>query len=169
MRVTLSSQRAQEYLVRGGNSRLSDAIRAYGAPSCRNMTRTRLTATWAARGIRIDARARRALPQGRAGCSSPASVHVSEIRLTNRRWTTSLGLRVGDPVARLRARYPNAAYVRARPGSSRGEYYLVWQRRRCLAPCTPEERRRGIKVPRLTAQVANGRVTAFRLPVSHAG
>jgi hypothetical protein len=169
VRVTLAVQRAQEYLVRGGNSRLSDAIKAFGAPSCRIVTRTRLTATWVARGVRVDARAKRALPRRTSGCSAPASLHVSEIRLTDQRWTTSLGLRVGDPVARLLARYPKAAYVRGRPGSSSGEYYLVWQRKRCVAGCTAEERRRGIKVPRLTAQVANGRVTVFRLPVSPTG
>ena len=78
---------------------------------------------------------------------------------------TSLGLHVGDSVARLRGRHPKAASVRGRPGSSRSEYYLVWQRKRCLELCTSEERRRGIKIPRLTAQVVNGKVVAFRLPV----
>lgn len=169
VRATLAFQRAQEYLVRGGNSRLSDAVKAFGAPSCRAVTRARVVATWVARGIRIEAGAKRTVPRGKAGCSSPGSLHVSEIRLTDRRWTTSVGLRVGDPVARLRARYPKAAYVRGRPGSSKGEYYLVWQRKRCLTHCTPVERRRGINVPRLTAEVTNGRVAAFRLPVGPTG
>jgi hypothetical protein len=159
-------QRVHEYTIRSRNTRLSDAIGAFGKPSCKVIGRKHVVASWLARGMRIDSRSARALPAGKTGCTSPSLIQVAEIRLTNQRWMTSLGLRVGDPVTKLRRLYPRSPYVRARAGSSRNEYYLVWRHARCSGPCTPEARRRGVNVPRLTAQVANGKVVALRLPVT---
>ena len=51
VRATLTFQRAQEYFVRGGNSRLSDAIKAFGAPSCRVVSRTQVIATGSRAGF----------------------------------------------------------------------------------------------------------------------
>ena len=161
VRASMTFQRAQEYTVRTRNRRLSDAITAYGRPSCRVVTAKHVVATWVERGIRIDSLSNRALPSGKTGCSSPSLIYVSEIRLTDRRWVTSLGLRVGDTIARLRRLYPRSPYVR----SQRNEYYLVWRHARCTRSCTPQTRRHGVNFPRLSAQVANGRVVALWLPV----
>jgi hypothetical protein len=158
-------QRAAEYTVRGRNTRLADAINAYGKPSCRVMSRKHVVATWVNRGIRIDSLTNRALPAARTGCSSPTLIHVSEIRLTDRRWVTSLGLRVGDTTSKLRRLYPRSPYARARRGSSRNEYYLVWRHERCRGSCSPQARRQGVNHPLLTAQVANGKVVALWIPV----
>jgi hypothetical protein len=158
-------QRAGEYVIRARTTRLADAIKAYGKPVCRAVKPRQAVATWPRRGIRVDSRADRALPRGRTGCSSPALVRVWELRLTDRRWVTSLGLHVGDRVAELRKRYPKARFVRASRASGPAQYYLVWRHERCTRACTARERRYGVDHPRLTAQVRNGRVVAFRLPV----
>lgn len=158
-------QRAGEYTVRTRNTRLVDAIAAYGNPSCRVVTARHVVATWAARGIQIDARTKIAVPKGRTGCSSPGLMYVSEIRLADRRWVTALGLRVGDGVAKLRRLYPRAPYVAAARGSSRNEYSLVRRHGRCVGTCTAAQKRNGVAYPRLTAQVKGGRVIAFWLPV----
>jgi hypothetical protein len=157
--------RAGEYTIRGRNPRLADAIKAYGKPNCRVVSRMSVVATWPSRGIRVDNRTGRALPRGKTGCSAPALVQVWEIRLTDRRWTTSLGLRVGASAAELRRRYPKALVVRANRASGPAEYYLVWRRERCARGCAARERRDGVIRPRLAAVVKNGRVVAFRIPV----
>ena len=83
-------QRAGEYTVRGSNTLLQDAIDAYGAPSSCKVggSSSYGVATWATRGIRIDAATYGGLPAGETVCTSPYLVYVSEIRLTDRRWTT---------------------------------------------------------------------------------
>jgi hypothetical protein len=121
-----------------------------------------VVATWVGRGIRIDSRTNRAHPAAKTGCSSPTLIHVSEIRLTERRWVTSLGLRVGDTISKLRRLYPRSPYARARPGSSRNEYYLVWRHERCRGSCSQQAKRQGVNHPLLTAQVENGKVVALR-------
>jgi hypothetical protein len=165
VRASQTFQRAHEYTVGARNTRLSDAINAFGKPSCRAISSRHVVASWAARGIRIDSVTNRPLPAGKTGCSSPRSIHVSEIRLTDRRWMTSLGLRVGDTVGKLRRLYPRSPYVRARSKSSRNEYYLVWRHERCKSKCASKARRGGVNYPRLTAQVENGRIVALWLPV----
>ena len=165
VQATTTFQRAHEYTVRARNTRLSDAIKAYGKPACKVAGRGHVVATWIDRGIRIDGVANRPLPRGKTGCSAPSLVYVSEIRLTDGRWMTSLGLRVGDTITKLRRLYPRSPYARARSASSRNEYYLVWRHVRCMRNCTPQMRRDGVNYPRLTAQVANGRVVALWLPV----
>ena len=165
VRASNTYQRADEYIIRTTNTRLSDAIKAYGKPSCRVVTSRHVVATWVARGIRIDSSTSRPLPAGKTGCSAPASVRVSDIRLSDARWMTSLGLRVGDPEKKLRTLYPRSPYVRAQRGAGRNEYYLVWRHGPCAGTCTARARRIGVNHPRLTAQVENGRVIALWLPV----
>jgi hypothetical protein len=165
VRVSASLQRAGEYTVRAGNSRLADAIAAYGRPSCKVVGPRQAVATWPSRGIRIDSRTTRALPRGKSGCSAPQLMNVAEIRLTDRRWTTSLGLHVGDATSKLRKLYGRVLYARASRPSSRNEYYLVWRHGKCISSCTKAAKRNGVDYPRLTAQVKNGKVIAFRIPV----
>ena len=165
VRVTASSQRAAEYTARAGNTRLSDAIDAYGTPSCKAVGARQVIATWESRGIRIDGRTARALPRSKTGCSAPQLISVSEIRLTDRRWTTSLGLHVGDTVSKLRKLYGRVLSARATRASTPNEYYLVWRHGKCVGSCTTTAKRNGVDYPRLTAQIKNGQVVAFRLPV----
>jgi hypothetical protein len=165
VRVSASLQRAGEYTVRAGNSRLADAIAAYGRPSCKVVGPRQAVATWPSRGIRIDSRTTRALPRRKTGCSAPQLMNVAEIRLTDRRWTTSLGLHVGDATSKLRKLYGRVLYARASRASSRNEYYLVWRHGKCISGCTKAAKRKGVDYPRLTAQVKNSKVIAFRIPV----
>ena len=106
------------------------------------------------------------MPRDENGCISPDLIYVSEIRLTDRRWTTSLGLRVGDRTTKLRRLYPKAPYVDRKQAWGRNQHYLVWRHGRCvIGYCTPYEQRYGIDIAQLMAQVKNGRVIAFWLPV----
>ena len=162
--VSAGRQQAGEFTVRSGTARLADAVAAYGRPSCRVSAPGRVAAVWSGRGIRIDGVALRSPPRGTSLCSATALVRVAEIRLTDRRWTTGLNLHVGDSTRRLKSLYPRSALVR----SPRTEYYLVWRHERCVSRCTAQAKRRGVNVPRLSAEIVNGRVVAFRLPVSAA-
>ena len=162
--VSAGRQQAGEYTVAGGTARLADAVAAYGRPSCRVIAPGRVAAVWSGRGIRIDGVALRSPPRGTSLCSATALVRVAEIRLTDRRWTTGLNLRIGDTTRRLQSLYPRSALVR----SPRTEYYLVWRHERCVSRCTTQAKRRGVNVPRLSAEIVNGRVFAFRLPVTAA-
>ena len=128
-------------------------------------TNNHVVAEWPSRGIWIDAWTFGLIPEDEDGCISPDLIHVSEIRLTGTRWVTSLGLRVGDPTTKLRRLYPKSPYVPGTQAWRRNHYYLVWRRGPCIGVCTPAEKRFGVDYPQLMAQVKNGRVVAFWLPV----
>ena len=167
-------QRAGEYTVRTGsrNTYLQAAIDAYGRPSsCKVVgSNNHVVATWAARGIWIDAWTYGYMPEDEDGCISPDLIHVSEIRLTDARWTTALGLRVGDPTTKLRRLYPRSPYEAAGKHRSQSEYFLVWRHESCvIGVCSAYEERHGIDVSQLSAQVKNGRVVAFWIPVGGQG
>jgi hypothetical protein len=160
-------QRAGEYTVRIRNTRLRNAINAYGKPtSCRVIgSDNHVVAVWESRGIWIDAWTYGGLPAGEDGCMSPDLISVSEIRLTDARWITALGLRVGDRTTKLRRLYPKSPYVDAKQAWGRNQYYLVWRRGPCIGVCSPSEDKYGVDIPQLTAEVRNGHVVAFWLPV----
>ena len=73
------------------------------------------------------------------------------MRLFGSRWRTSRGLRVGDPVTRIKRLYPRARYV-SRPPQP-GEWWLQARRQAEL----------GVQ-PLLVAEVGAGRVIALRVP-----
>jgi hypothetical protein len=162
VRAGKTFQRAGEYIVRTQNTHLADAIQAYGEPTeCRVVSSSHVVATWADRHIWISAWTFGGMPAGENGCTSPDLIYVSQIRLSDGRWTTSLGLHVGDPTAKLRSLYPRAK----RHALRGGEDWLVTRHGPCIGVCSAVEIRRGVNYPRLTAQVRQGRVTAFWLPV----
>jgi hypothetical protein len=188
IKVTKDLQQAGEYAILRQTS-VAAAIAAYGKAVCRVLDRRSVVATWGGRGIRITGVANSPLPAGKTGCSAPALVRVAEIRLTDRRWTTGLNVHVGDTVQKLRRLYERrwttglnvhvgdtvqklrrlyerTSFVRTTAARRRSEYYLVWRRVPCVARCTAQAKRRGINIPRLSAEVKNGRVVAFRLPVA---
>jgi hypothetical protein len=163
-----SFKRAGEYTVRLRNTYLQDAINAYGAPSkCRVVdSNNHVITTWAIRGIWIEAWTYGAMPRDEDGCVSPDLIHVSQIRLTDKRWVTSLGLRVGDPTTKLRRLYPTSPYVEADRAWGRNHYYLVWRHGPCVVGvCSAYQLKYGIDTPQLMAQVRAGHVVAFWLPV----
>jgi hypothetical protein len=73
---------------------------------------------------------------------SPDAKHRSTT-VTGSRWRTSLGLKIGDPLARLRKLYPKA--FREKPG-------VYWLKTRPFA---------GLAFPGLEAKIVNGRVASF--------
>ena len=162
-----SFQRGGEYTVRGRNTYLQDAINAYGQPSnCRVVgSNNHVMANWSSRGIWIDAWTNGPMPNDEDGCMSPDLIHVSQIRLTDKRWVTSLGLRVGDATTKLRRLYPRSPYVAANQAWGQNHYYLVGTHGPCIGVCTAYEERVGVDYPRLMAQVKSGRVIAFWMPV----
>lgn len=166
-------QRAGEYILRSSdrNTYVEKALAAYGPGRCRVAdSDNHAVFTWPARGITIDAWTYDGMPSTENGCTSPDLIHVSEIKLADRRWTTALGLHVGDPTTKLRRLYPRSPYVDVRQGARRTEYFLVWRHERCLIGiCSAYEQRHGIDVPQLTAQIRQGRVIAFWLPVGGQG
>jgi hypothetical protein len=74
----------------------------------------------------------------------PAGRHVSTT-VADRRWRTSVGLKIGDTVTKLRRLYPRAE--KDTPG-------VWWLTKRSFA---------GLPFPGLEAKVKNGRVAAFTL------
>jgi hypothetical protein len=82
-------------------------------------------------------------------CGPMAKHKVSTI--TGPRWHTSAGLKIGDPVARLRQLYPKA--WREKPG-------IWWLKTRYLA---------GLPFPGLEAKIVKGRVASFTVHGPRAG
>jgi hypothetical protein len=160
-------QRVGEYVSRGRNTDIQGMIDALGPPSsCRVAGSSNHSVfTWVARGIWVDAWTNGYMPEGENGCISPDLIHVSQIRLRDKRWTTSLGLRVGDRTTKLRLLYPRAQYYGRRERFRRNEYWLVVNHGPCIGGCTPYEEQHGVDYPRLTAEVRQGRVIAFWVPV----
>ena len=73
-------------------------------------------------------------------------------------WRTNRGLRVGDPVARVRRLYPRARLHRSDPDRTMVGYWLV-TRHRCAEVG-------GGAYPSLLGSIAGGRITALRLTAS---
>jgi hypothetical protein len=167
LRAGTRFQHVGEYTIRAANTRFADAIAGWGnAGSCKVAgSDDHAVATWPERGIWVDLWTYGGLPVGENGCTSPDLISVSEIRLTDRRWSTSFGLHVGDATTKLRKLYPKAAYQDRRTGARRSEYWLVTRHSACIGVCTPYQDKHGVEVPRLTAQVRGGRVIAFWVPV----
>lgn len=172
VRAGKNFQRAGEYTVRLSNTRFEDAIKAYGKPSsCRLVGGVNhAIAVWSDRGIWIELWTYGFMPEDENGRISPDLINVSDVRLTDARWTTSLGLHVGDRTTKLRRLYPNAPYLGRKQAGGRNLYDLVQRHGACFfESCTPYEQRHGIDFAQLTAQVRNGRLVAFWLPVAGQG
>jgi hypothetical protein len=148
---------------------LGAATTAFGAPSsCR---RVRLedgaVVWWHTLGVRLLLATLAAIPRTTTPCTY-ARMPIDNVRLTSRRWTTSLGLRVGDGEAKLRRLYPHATFHRRGRGehSPWGSYWLVATPSRCVfGDCSHRLR----PVPRLVAAIRAGRVAFFVVPVGAQG
>jgi hypothetical protein len=84
------------------------------------------------------------------GACGPEAKH-RQTTLTGRHWRTSAGLKIGDPLARLRQLYPKA--FREKPGT-------WWLKTRSLA---------GLLFPGLEAKILKGRVASFTVHGPRAG
>jgi hypothetical protein len=144
---------------------LRGATEALGPPTaCRTIRHaTHGRASWRSLGVSIDLLTYGGLPEGRNACSAPARIHVNWVRVTGTRWVTSRGLRVGDPVAKLRRLYPHAR-ANLRENWPRG-YWLVSRRTACIGICSTPF----VCVPQLLAETRDGRTIAFFLHVGAQG
>ena len=128
----------------GGFPRAGDvrsAVAVFGEPSgFTDRIYDRCTLHWKALGLSMQTY----YSQGALDPCGDSARHVSTTA-TDRRWRTSLGLRIGDPAAKLRRLYPKAQY------QGKGEWWLT------LRPFA------GIELPGLAARVRNGRVASFTL------
>ncbi len=98
------------------------------------------------------------LPAGKTGCTAPASIHVSTVRVTGTRWYTSFGLRVGDSVVKLRRLYRRAQSTRGVPGWYGSGYWLVTERIACIGECGGKQ---WVTAPVLVGEVRNSRAARF--------
>jgi len=101
---------------------------------------------WPSRGITMDT-----LFPGAANPCGPKGNHLSTT-VTDKRWTTDTGLRIGDPAARIRELYPDAG----KPSSDG----IVELFTRDFS---------GLPLPSLTAKIVKDRVVALTLYGPHRG
>ena len=138
---------------------------AFGEPSsCRSIRlEDGAIVRWRALGVRIILATLGAIPAGKTSCTWGA-MPIFVVDVTGRSWTTSLGLRVGDGVNKLRRLYPRAPYIERNRGEAfpGHAYWLVTKRTTCVgANCGV----RLVTVPQLIAKIRDGRVVEFVLPV----
>lgn len=121
------------------------AIELLGTPTARIPGFNQCTLEWPARGIKMETSLTGANPCG------PEGKHLSTT-VTDKRWETDAGLRIGDPAGRIQELYPDAG-----PPNSDG---IVEIFTRDFS---------GLPLPSLTANVVKGRVTALTLYGPHRG
>jgi hypothetical protein len=148
---------------------LGGARRALGEPS--SCHRIRLEdgsiARWNNLGVRVVTATLGVIPSGASSCSYDR-MPVSVVTVIGRGWQTSLGLRVGDTVAKLHRLYPLATFHPASRGESspKDSYWLVTRWAACLGDCGGAHY---VTAPRLVAQIHDGRVKAITFPVGAQG
>ena len=120
---------------------VGDAVDVFGQPSgIANAIYDRCTLRWQRLGLTMETY----YSQGALSPCGDSGRHVSTT-VTDRRWRTSKGLRVGDPAGKLRRLYPRAA------PQGRGEWWLL------VRPFA------GVELPGLAAHVRKGRVISLTL------
>jgi hypothetical protein len=148
---------------------LGGARRAMGEPSsCRRIhLEDGSIADWRSLGIRVVTATLGVIPGGATSCSYDR-MPVSVVTVTGREWHTSLGLRVGETVAKLHRLYPSASFHRTSRGDSspKDSYWLVTRWAACLGDCSGA---RYVTAPQLVAQIHAGRVKAIIFPVGAQG
>jgi hypothetical protein len=167
IRASATFQRLGEWRIDRAPT-LPGAVDALGSPTtCRTIRfANHGRAVWGSLGVSVDLLTYGGLPPGRNACTAPSVMRVNWVRVTGRRWITARGLRVGDPVSKLRARYPHA------PRNPRGTwprpraYWLVTRLTACIGLC---EGVRFVTVPQLLAEVRGGRVIALFFHVGAQG
>ncbi len=118
---------------------VQEAIEVFGTPASReNQAYDKCTLTWPSHGVVMET----FYTNATLNPCGPEGRHV-KTTVTDRRWRTSKGLRIGDSLRKLRQLYPKAKK------EAPGRWRLIT---RPLA---------GLPYPGLEARIKNGRVTAF--------
>jgi hypothetical protein len=118
-------------------------------------------AVWNGRGFSLYATTL-AYAEGPA-CQYPDQYQVDHVTVTGHRWTTSLGLHVGDGAARLHRLYPDAKLHRAPRGAAWTGYWLVTTRSYDFIAD------KKATMPTLVAKLNQGRVSALTFPIGAQG
>jgi hypothetical protein len=131
--------------LRVARSDLADARARFGAPATTRRVQAECIASWRGIGLTL------AFLELSGGDPCRAGSLVRATITSRAHWRTAKGLRVGDPVARLRALYPGA---RSRRSIAQWTGYWLVTRRACeLGGFEP--------YPGLLARVRHGRVSAL--------
>jgi hypothetical protein len=134
---------------------LGGAISAFGTPKLDRGSDVTCRATWVRHALTIDFY--------NLGGGDPCSRRFGffgRAIMRGDHWRTSKGLRLGDPVARLRRLYPTARFHIGKRGFRPSGWWLVVRKNRFGLPGTS---------PGLLAETRNGRVTAFRVQYQRGG
>jgi hypothetical protein len=152
--AVVSDERLGSFRVKTDGT-LGGAIRAFGAPSLKRGSDVTCRARWGRHALTIDFY--------NLGGDDPCSRRFgffSRAIMRGDHWRTSKGLRLGDPVARVRSLYPQARFHSGRRGFRPSGWWLVSRRNRCGLPGT---------YAGLVAETSRGRVTAFRVHYQRGG
>ena len=122
------------------DARVERALQLFGRATTVNPIYDSCTLVWRSLGLTLKSY----YSQGALPPCGPSALHVSTTA-TDRRWRTSVGLRIGDPSAKIRRLYPKATY------QGKGEWWLS------LRPFA------GIDLPGLSARAKAGRVVSLTL------
>lgn len=122
------------------NAKVERALQLFGRATTVEPIYDSCTLVWRSLGLTM----RSYYSQGALPPCGPSALHVSTTA-TDRRWRTSAGLRIGDPVRKLAQLYPKATY------QGRGEWWLT------VRPFA------GIDLPGLSAKVKAGRILSLTL------
>ena len=98
---------------RGHATTYGDAIAAFGPPSrCAVVAQAGISgvARWSRLGVVLYAATLGYAGPGKNACNDPSEWQVDHVVINARIWATINGLRVGDPLSRLRSLYPTASY-----------------------------------------------------------
>jgi hypothetical protein len=106
---------------------------------------------WPGLGVTAEFTTLGGLSAGGTACTKPRGVYLDHLTVSDNRWTTALGLRVGDPISKLLCLYP-----RARRHGSR--YWLITESNPAV----------GTR-PLFSANVSKGRVASFLFIVQAEG
>lgn len=142
-------ERIGSYRVKADGS-LGGAISAFGRPTALRRTSDQsCTASWRTISLTIFV-----YNLGGEDACTPRGGRFNRAIMRGPTWRTNKGLRVGDPVARLRQLYPSARFHRGL------RYY--WPAGYWLVP-RPERFGTGGTYPGLLAETRSGRVTGFQV------
>lgn len=138
------------YAVRSDGS-LAGAIAAFGEPTTRRHTygRGSCRAAWPNHGLTIDF-----YNLGGADACDPDGGRFSRAYMRGKHWLTTKHLKIGDPVSKLRARYPTARLHIGERGFWPTGYWLVTRTSNIGT---------GGSYPGLLAEISHGRVSGFQV------
>jgi hypothetical protein len=152
--AVVSDERLGSFRVKTDGT-LGGAIRAFGTPSLKRGSDVTCRAIWARHALTIDFY--------NLGGDDPCTRRFGffgRAIMRGDHWRTSKGLRLGDPVARMRSLYPQARFNTGRRGFRPSGWWLVTRRNRFGLSGT---------YPGLLAETSHGRVTAFRVTYQRGG